>query len=952
MNSKLLQHSKVHIFLLTFLFLFLFLSLSFGQTRPPIATYSDVYCEGSPIVVSASSPTFGSSIEWYIYSDIRSHSPFATSKDGADLILDNKIPLPVGTTKIYAVAISNGNRSEGVEVPINVRSAAVVLGIGSDKCMLYRGDNVNLFPILSVDKAEYTYEWRKTQNKLLDTIASPSIISTEKIFSKASLQEADAGIYELTVWNENKTCATVSTIHLVIRDVCMPSYPIENLGLDLSQGRTYVYIKPGRGRYYISTDESGVFNFRLEERYRNKDLDVTVFVEDGCQVGKTTLRQSIGTSWYSLNFNPICTPNKKYLMKMTSSTGDMYEVPIKFNISELKNRIYINSDSYCPNLEIYLSSSNDGGVVNSSMTWYKTTTNSKTDLPNESTDWEVMKVYKSKKTMIGGSYLTYSSSEEKVQWLKTLVIDGRGCVVESEPVFIEKENGNENLFRIPNTRNLLPKAEFVSTDQESSLLKGIEVKLSGFSINSYDRTPVVISILNADGTNSSPSSVIKSFEMEASEFSSLFILNNDDIFIFDEPLRVPRQFYISINANSNSIYMSARCNIAQNRAWERKLDGSWIPLSAPISSGGLEFATSYVVNPIFHTKPKTNFVASFDLAYQYEEVTFFDISEADPETYDWTFAGASTSTDSIANPTATYSQKGEYDVSLKTSNISGTDSLSKPNYIKVLENYSIRKNTYTQLYAKERDQEYEDGQQKYKAKGEYFISNEEDDYLQGVEIKLSYLRVPSYGNWERTLPIYLMSVDSIDKKPYQIIDSMSVPFDYIEKAIEKQGFIRFKWKEAIALPSEFFIVVDIKYATDLKYAIPYGKPNEEMKQGTAWIQLKDGTWQRQEVVYTFTSTSHAIYPITTRYKILSSEENNIFSYSIELFPNPASDFIEIKSSEISLNEYSIVNILGATIKQGHLLEQNTIDISKFNKGLYFIRFMTNKGIITKRFIVK
>ncbi|WP_338764206.1 T9SS type A sorting domain-containing protein [Bernardetia sp. ABR2-2B] len=950
MKTKLLQHSKVHRFSFTFLFLFLFLSVSFGQTRPPVATYSDVYCEGSPIVVSASSPTFGSSIEWYMYSDIRSHSPFATSKDGADLILDNELPLPVGTTKIYAVAISNGNRSEGVEVPINVRSGAVILGIASDKCVLYRGDNVNLYPILSVDRAEYTYEWRKIETKLRDTIVSPIIIGQEKILSKTSLREDDAGIYEVTVWNENKTCATVSKIHLVIRDVCMPTYPIDNSGLDLSQGRTYVYITPGRGRYYISTDENGVFNFRLEERYRNKDLDVAIFLEDGCQVGKTTLRQTIGTSWYSLNLNPICTPNKKYLMKMTSSTGDTYEIPIKFNISELKNKIYRQSDSYCPNLEMFVSSSVDGGAIKSSITWFRTTTNSITELPDETSNWETVSIYKSEKTMVSGSRLIYYTEKENVQWFKSLVIDGRGCVVESEPVYIEKETGTQNRFKIPRTRDLLPKAEFVGTEQESSLLKGIEVKLSRFSKNSRDVTPVVISILNADGTGSSPGSLIKSFTLDASDFNRI-LYNRDKAFIFDEPLRVPKDFYISINANSNSIILSARCNIAQNRAWERKLDGSWIPLSAPISSGGLGFATSYVINPVFYVKPKANFVASFDLAYQYEEVTFFDISEADPETYDWTFEGASTSTDSIANPTATYSQKGEYDVSLKTGNISGTDSLLKPNYIKVLENYSIRKNTYTQLYAAERDQEYENGQEKYRAKGEYFVGNEEGDYLQGVEMKLSYLRVPSYGNWERTLPIYLMSVDSIDKKPYQIIDSMSVPFDYIEKAIENQRFIRFKWKEAIALPSEFFIVVAIKYATDLKYAIPYGKANEDIDKSTAWIQLKDGTWELSEGMR-FSSISHAIYPITTRYKILSSEENNLFSYSIELFPNPASDFIEIKSFEISLNKYSIVNILGATVKQGYLSEQNTIDISRFNKGLYFIRFMTDKGVITKRFIVK
>ena len=429
----------------------------------------------------------------------------------------------------------------------------------------------------------------------------------------------------------------------------------------------------------------------------------------------------------------------------------------------------------------------------------------------------------------------------------------------------------------------------------------------------------------------------------------IFVYNGKDVFLFDELLKVPQEFYISINPNSNSLFLKGKCNINKNTAWKRTLGGNWIPLSAPVSVGGIGIPTSYKIDPIIHKKPQTNFVANVDLAYNNEEVTFFDISKDDPETYDWTFFGIDSTKASGDVVEKKYNEEGEYDVFLKTSNVSGTDSLLKLNYIKVLEDFSMIQNTSSQLYAWEKDQVYENDREKYKAKGEYFVAGPNDDYLQGIEINIANLYLPRHDNWDKNLSIHFMSVDSVDKKPYQILDSMLVPFNYIEKAVKHQGYIRFKWSKPISLPPSFFIVVKIQYATNLKYAISYGYTNDNHDQSTAWVQLRDGTWRK------FSSSnrlSNAIKVVTTAKKILSSEEENSFSQFVSLFPNPASSSLTIQSS-LAITSYSIVNVVGKTIQTASISSQkNSIDITNLSNGLYFIRLNTEKGIITKRFVVK
>lgn len=67
------------------------------------------------------------------------------------------------------------------------------------------------------------------------------------------------------------------------------------------------------------------------------------------------------------------------------------------------------------------------------------------------------------------------------------------------------------------------------------------------------------------------------------------------------------------------------------------------------------------------------------------EVTFVDMSEGEPSTYEWTFNGGTPATSNEVNPTIVYNQPGVYDVNLTVSNAGGSHTFLATQYIAVFD---------------------------------------------------------------------------------------------------------------------------------------------------------------------------------------------------------------------------------------------------------------------------
>lgn len=78
-------------------------------------------------------------------------------------------------------------------------------------------------------------------------------------------------------------------------------------------------------------------------------------------------------------------------------------------------------------------------------------------------------------------------------------------------------------------------------------------------------------------------------------------------------------------------------------------------------------------------------------------------------------------------------------------------------------------------------------------------------------------------------------------------------------------------------------------------------------------------------------------------------ENSVNPSSLSLFPNPASQFINILNTNGSIKEIAIYSISGQKILQPSK-NNSTLDVSGLTSGAYLIKIATDEGVTFKRFI--
>ena len=82
-------------------------------------------------------------------------------------------------------------------------------------------------------------------------------------------------------------------------------------------------------------------------------------------------------------------------------------------------------------------------------------------------------------------------------------------------------------------------------------------------------------------------------------------------------------------------------------------------------------------------------------------------------------------------------------------------------------------------------------------------------------------------------------------------------------------------------------------------------------------------------------------------------ETNIDS-RITVFPNPASDYLNINFSDIEIERFTILNSMGMPVIIEPTINDNfhQIDVAQYDSGLYFLKIETNNTLITKSFLIK
>ena len=86
---------------------------------------------------------------------------------------------------------------------------------------------------------------------------------------------------------------------------------------------------------------------------------------------------------------------------------------------------------------------------------------------------------------------------------------------------------------------------------------------------------------------------------------------------------------------------------------------------------------------------------------------------------------------------------------------------------------------------------------------------------------------------------------------------------------------------------------------------------------------------------------------------LNINENNVMNENILVFPNPANDYLIIKSGITQPFTYQLYNIQGILQKEGEVTaSQSEINVADLPRGMYILKILTEKQIMTRKIVLK
>ena len=95
--------------------------------------------------------------------------------------------------------------------------------------------------------------------------------------------------------------------------------------------------------------------------------------------------------------------------------------------------------------------------------------------------------------------------------------------------------------------------------------------------------------------------------------------------------------------------------------------------------------------------------------------------------------------------------------------------------------------------------------------------------------------------------------------------------------------------------------------------------------------------------------SNKIYAVYTNLQCESIDEYSLST--IQVFPNPSSDYIQVKSEE-PVVRWEVVDISGKLVMAQQANGSNTLSVAQLNSGTYFIKLYTNGHLYRSSFIKK
>ena len=359
--------------------------------------------------------------------------------------------------------------------------------------------------------------------------------------------------------------------------------------------------------------------------------------------------------------------------------------------------------------------------------------------------------------------------------------------------------------------------------------------------------------------------------------------------------------------------------------------------------------------------PISNFSADNQAITSTNSVQFTDQSTNSPTSWLWSFPGGTPNTSIAQNPTVVYNTEGIYDVTLKVFNSNGEAQEYKNEYITVTTNTSE-------------------------------LTHVPDDNFEQALIDFGY----DTGVLDDYVPTAnIVSVTSLDISSKSITDITGIQ-DFQSLRIlnvASNQITNINLLEGSSLLEEFNCANNALSSIDVSNNTNLAKLDANSNQFTtldASSNLKLTSLLLNNNVLESLNIKNTTNNIISEFNVLNNTTNlciqvdnetnatnEVGSYaswqkdvsaqysescevlnvlqqelisSILVYPNPTKAFLKIQfNNSLQVSVVSIYNALGKELLSFNK-DYETIDISKFAKGVYFLKIKTNKGAVTKKII--
>ncbi len=234
----------------------------------------------------------------------------------------------------------------------------------------------------------------------------------------------------------------------------------------------------------------------------------------------------------------------------------------------------------------------------------------------------------------------------------------------------------------------------------------------------------------------------------------------------------------------------------------------------------------------------------------------------------------------------------------------------------------------------------------------YMYANENDTevyYYQHEEFKKIYdFNEPVGGIW--TLPYVLESLAGecpnndfmITEKGAEMIDGVQLKWVELDTTAESENFFTGRVYQKIGSTSYYFT------SLASEYLCLYGL--EDFNYITNFRCMSDDNFDYVSEYVNQNFQGNCEYPDGLSVNDISNKKTEI-----TLYPNPANNQVNVKTSNPNLNSYEILDAIGGTVRSGKMTGNNTtVGIQDLVPGVYFLKFIDkdNKAVKAKKFIKK